>query len=274
MKQPILMLLTMVTSLCYAQDAERCKDIEPTYMQRLPGFYIGDCRFSEYKEHEFVYWVNGEATTLKKAGVYREIWYRKNPDDTRHFSSEQILLNYNNAILKNKGKVLDNSKTTMTASINGKEVVLQIPTSNSSDVGSYQVFMVEVASMTQEIALNLGEAIDTDGKATLYGILFDTGKSDIKPESAESLKKIIDYLNANPTVKIIVVGHTDNVGAFTNNMTLSKSRAESITNYLITTGKISSSRLMSDGVGSLCPVSTNATEEGKKRNRRVEIVKQ
>ena len=259
---------------CYAQDAERCKDIEPTYMQRLPGFYIGDCRFSEYKEHEFVYWVNGKATTLKKTGVYREIWYRKNPDDTRHFSSEEILLNYNNAILKNKGKVLDNSKTTMTASINGREVVLQIPTSNSSDVGSYQVFMVEVASMNQEIALNLGEAIDTDGKATLYGILFDTGKSDIKPESAESLKNIIDYLNANPTVEIIVVGHTDNVGAFTNNMTLSKSRAESIKNYLITTGKISSSRLMSDGVGSLCPVSTNATEEGKKRNRRVEIVKQ
>ncbi len=274
MKQQLFILLTMVTSFCYAQDVERCKDIEPTYLQRLPGFYIGDCRFSEYKEYEFIFYVNGEATKLNKSGIYREIWYRKNPDDTRHYSSDQILLNYNNAILKNKGKVLDNSKTTMTASINGKEVVLQIPSSNSSNALSYQIFMVEVASMNQEIELNLGEAIDSDGKATLYGILFDTGKSDIKPESAESLKNIIEYLNANPTVKIIVVGHTDYVGTFANNITLSKARAESIKNYLIATGKISSSRLMSDGVGPLCPVSTNATEEGKKLNRRVEIVKQ
>jgi len=274
MKQQLFIFLTMVSSFCYAQDTERCKDIEPTYLQRLPGFSISDCRFSEYKEYEFIYWVNGKATKLNKAGVYREIWYSKIPGETRNYSSDQILLNYNNAILKNKGKVLDNSKTTMTASINGKEVVLQIPNSNSSNAGAYQIFMVEVASMNQEIELNLGEAIDTDGKAILYGILFDTGKSDIKPESAESLKKITEYLNANPTVKIIVVGHTDNVGTFASNMTLSKARAESIKKYLITTSKISASRLLSDGVGPLCPVSTNSTDEGKKRNRRVEIVKQ
>lgn len=274
MKQQLFIFLTMVSSFCYAQDTERCKDIEPTYLQRLPGFYIGDCRFSEYKEYEFIYYVNGKATKLNKAGVYREIWFRKKSDDTRQYSSDQILLNYNNAILKNKGKILDNSKTTMTASINGREVVLQIPSSNSSNALAYQIFMVEVAPLNQEIELNLGEAIDTDGKATLYGILFDTGKSEIKLESAEALKDIIEYLNANPTVNIIVVGHTDNVGTFASNMTLSKTRAESIKNYLVTTGKISSSRLMSDGVGSLCPVSTNTTEEGKKRNRRVEIVKQ
>ncbi len=275
MKRLLTLCMIAISILSFGQnDAERCKDIEPAYLQRLPGFYIGDCRFSEYKEYEFVYWVNGKATKLNKAGIYREIWYRKIPGETRNYSSEQILLNYNNAILKNKGKVLDNSKTTMTASINGKEVVLQIPSSSSSDVGSYQIFMVEVASMNQEIELNLGEAIDTDGKAILYGILFDTGKSDIKPESADALKKITEYLNANPTVKIIVVGHTDNVGTFASNLTLSKARAESIKNYLINTGKISAALLMSEGVGPLCPVSTNSTEEGKKLNRRVEIVEQ
>jgi len=264
-----------ISVFSYSQkDTERCKDIEPTYLQRLPGFSISDCRYSEFNEKEFVYYIGGKAIKLKKSGVYREIWYQKIPNETRNFSSEQILQNYSNAILKNKGKVLDDKKTTMTASINEKEVTFQIPTSNSANVKAYQIFIVESASMNQEIELNLGEAIDTDGKAVLYGILFDTGKSDIKPESTESLKKITDYLNANPTVKIIVVGHTDNVGTFAGNMTLSKARAESIKNYLVTTSKIDASRLMSEGVGSLCPVSTNATEEGKKLNRRVEIVKQ
>jgi len=128
--------------------------------------------------------------------------------------------------------------------------------------------------MEQNIAINLGEAIERDGKAALYGILFDVGKSDIKPESAEALKQITDYLNTNPTVNIIVVGHTDNTGTYAANITLSKARADSIKNYLINTSKITTSRLMAEGVGPLCPVSTNNTEDGRKLNRRVEIVKQ
>ncbi len=275
MKTLLTLCMVAFSVFSFAQkDVDKCKDIEPTYLQRLPGFYIGDCKFSEYNEKEFVYYVSGKALKLNKAGVYREIWYQKIPGETRNFSSTQVLENYNNAILKNKGKILSENKTLMTASINGKEIVIQIPTSNSANVKSYQIFMVEVAQMNQEIELNLGEAIDTDGKAVLYGILFDTGKSDIKPESADALKKITEYLNANPTVKIIVVGHTDNVGTFASNMTLSRARAESIKNYLITTSKIAASRLLSEGVGPLCPVSTNSTDEGKKLNRRVEIVKQ
>jgi outer membrane protein OmpA-like peptidoglycan-associated protein len=118
------------------------------------------------------------------------------------------------------------------------------------------------------------EAIDKDGKARLYGILFDVGKSEIKPESSEALKQITDYLTTNQTIKVIIVGHTDNSGTYSNNMTLSKARAESIKNYLITKSKIAASRLLSEGVGQVCPVSNNNTEDGRKLNRRVEIVKQ
>ncbi len=275
MKKLITFLLLVYSIAAFSQqDNVKCKDIEPVYLERLPGFSISDCKFSEYNEKEFIYYVSGKAIKLIKAGVYREIWYQKTPGETRNFSSEQILLNYSNAILKNKGKVLDDKKTIMTASINGKEVVLQIPSSNSANVKAYQIFMIEAGQMEQEIELNLGEAIDSEGKAVLYGILFDTGKSEIKPESADALKKITDYLMGNPKVKIIVVGHTDNVGSFASNITLSKARGESIKNYLVTTSKIEASRLMSEGVGPLCPVSTNSTEEGRKLNRRVEIVKQ
>ena len=71
-----------------------------------------------------------------------------------------------------------------------------------------------------------------------------------------------------------MVGHTDNTGLFASNMTLSKARAKAVKDYLVNKGKIAATRLGSDGVGSLCPVATNGTEEGKALNRRVEIVKQ
>lgn len=268
-------LFTLVSFAQNPQDAKKCEGSEPTYINRMPGYYISECKNSEYNEYGFIYYVNGKANVLKKGGKYYEIWYRKDPSESRKFSSAQIVQNYVNAILKIKGKVLnEDKKTVMTASINGKEVYLEVSFSNSSDAGSYWIKVIEVEQMQQDIIVNMDEAIEKDGKIALYGILFDVGKSDIKPESAEALQQVTDYLNANPAVKIIVVGHTDNTGTYAGNITLSKARAESVKNYLINTGKIAGTRLMSEGAGQFCPVTTNTTEEGRKLNRRVEIVKQ
>jgi outer membrane protein OmpA-like peptidoglycan-associated protein len=240
----------------------------------MPGFYVTDCKNSEYNDAEFVYWVDGKVNKINKSGKYYHVFYYKKEGETRKFSSAQINQNYYNAILKVKGKVLDKKKTVFSASINGKEVYIQVHTAeNSTDAGSYNIEVVEVESMQQDIVVSLEEGIEKDGKIALYGILFDVGKSVIKPESAEALTQITDYLNANPAVKIIVVGHTDNTGTYAGNITLSKARAESVKNYLINTGKIAASRLMSEGAGQYCPVTTNSTEEGRKLNRRVEIVK-
>jgi OOP family OmpA-OmpF porin len=112
-----------------------------------------------------------------------------------------------------------------------------------------------------------------DGHMAVYGIYFDTGKSDIKPESAETLKEIATLLQKNPSLQIYVVGHTDNVGKFKDNMELSQKRAEAVVNELITKYKVSSTNLQAEGVGPLVPVATNDTKEGKELNRRVEIVK-
>ncbi|MBK9329297.1 MAG: OmpA family protein [Sphingobacteriales bacterium] len=278
MKQSLFALwLTMCTLTSFAQDAQdtpRCPDAEPSYLNRMPGFYITDCKNSDYNDVEFIYWVDGKANKINKSGKYYHIFYYKKESETRKFSGAQINQNYNDAILKVKGKVLDNKKTVFSASINGKEVYIQVHTAeNSTNTGSYNIEIVEVEAMQQDIVVSMEESIEKDGKIALYGILFDVGKSNIKPESAEALKQVIDYLNANPAVKIIVVGHTDNTGTYAGNITLSKARAESVKNYLINTGKIAASRLMSEGAGQYCPVSTNDTEEGKKLNRRVEIVK-
>ncbi len=156
----------------------------------------------------------------------------------------------------------------------GKTVYFQIDNAVDTDDRGFEIIIVEVEEMKQDIEVNISEGIDRDGKIALYGILFDVNKATIKPESEKALQTVIDYLNANPTVKIYVVGHTDNTGVFANNITLSKNRALAIKNYLVTTGKINPARLASDGVASLCPVSSNTSDEGKALNRRVEIVKQ
>ena len=112
-----------------------------------------------------------------------------------------------------------------------------------------------------------------DGHMAVYGIFFDTGKSNIKPESLETLTEIAALLKNNTSLQIYVVGHTDNVGNLKDNMELSQKRAEAVVNELITKYKVSSTSLQAQGVGPLAPVATNDTKEGKELNRRVEIVK-
>jgi outer membrane protein OmpA-like peptidoglycan-associated protein len=274
MKRVLTLCLALFSFTLFAQDVKRCESAEPFYVNRMPGFYISECKLSEYNTVEFVYYVKGDARKINEGGKHYDLYYFKNSDETRKFSEAQIIQNYFNAVVKIKGKALADKKTTLTASINGKEVYIQLHTAaNSTDTKSYRIEILEVEAMKQDVVVNLQEAIDRDGKASIYGILFDVGKSDIKAASAEAIKQITDYLNANPAVKIIVVGHTDNTGGYADNITLSKARAESVKNYLIKTGKITATRLLSEGAGQYCPVSTNDTEEGRRLNRRVEIVK-
>lgn len=272
----LLAAILFFTLTSYSQtDKPDCKNIEPSYLGRMKGFFLNNCTSSEYKEHEFFYHgLDGKSVRLKKAGEFRRINYQKDKNEPRTVSGDQIRLNYANAVKKIKGKCLSERNTFFSFTANGNEVFMAIEDADDSDDRGYNVVIVEVKAMNQEIEFSMKEGIDKDGKVALYGILFDTGKSDIKPESAETLKQIASYLNDNPAVKIIVAGHTDNTGTFDGNMTLSKARAESIKNYLIANGKIGTSRLISVGVGQACPVSTNDTEEGRKLNRRVEIVKQ
>jgi len=132
-----------------------------------------------------------------------------------------------------------------------------------------QVFTpLEVSS--NEISTGLKE----NGKIELYGIYFDTGKFNIKPESKPALEKIVKVLKDNPSLKLRIVGHTDNVGDFANNMLLSEQRAQAVLGALVQTYQIAKERLSAHGVASLAPLSTNSSEFGRAKNRRVELVQQ
>ncbi|OFX89573.1 MAG: hypothetical protein A2W99_14715 [Bacteroidetes bacterium GWF2_33_16] len=134
-----------------------------------------------------------------------------------------------------------------------------------------EVEAVETGMVSAEF---IAKGIQTDGHIAVYDILFETGKSDIKPESSATIKSVADYMNANPTKKFYIVGHTDNVGDFAANMTLSENRAKAVLNELITKYTVKAEQIKAYGVSSLAPVATNTTEEGKAKNRRVDIVEQ
>jgi len=106
----------------------------------------------------------------------------------------------------------------------------------------------------------------------LYGIFFDFDKADVKPESEPTLNEIANLLKQDTKLNLYVVGHTDNKGKFDYNVDLSKRRAAAVVKELTKKYGVSPNRLTPDGVGPLAPVSTNETEDGRKLNRRVELV--
>jgi len=121
-------------------------------------------------------------------------------------------------------------------------------------------------------AEEMAKQISNTGSIALYGIYFDFNKADIKPESQPTLEQITTLLKNQPKLKLLVVGHTDNVGTFPFNLDLSQRRANAVVNELVTSYGIDKNRLTPFGVSFASPVASNNTDEGRAKNRRVELV--
>ncbi|HEY0892821.1 MAG TPA: OmpA family protein [Cellvibrio sp.] len=145
-----------------------------------------------------------------------------------------------------------------------------------SQVGVQQVIVQEKAVQTGLVSVNadgLKQQIDADGKALIYGIYFDTGKAEIKSESKPTLDAIAELLKRNPDLLLYVVGHTDDTGDGSANVSLSKLRADSVVASLIKDYQVVANRLQAQGVGPYAPAGNNTSDAGKQKNRRVELVK-
>ncbi|MBD3225209.1 MAG: OmpA family protein [Caldithrix sp.] len=123
-------------------------------------------------------------------------------------------------------------------------------------------------------AQKIEDNIKLSGFISIYGIHFDTGKWNIKPESEPALKVIADFLKGHAQSRYYIVGHTDNVGNFADNMTLSEKRAQAVMTALTTEYGVDQKQIQAYGVASLCPITSNRTDAGKAKNRRVDIVEQ
>jgi len=188
----------------------------------------------------------------------------------------QIARNYENAAKKLGGKILYSEGRVMEAKIQKSGATTWVHAEAFNDGRNYELVIVESKPMDQEVTVDaaaLSQSIAATGKAAVYGIYFDTNKSEIKPESGPAIDEITKLLRQQPGLRLYVVGHTDNTGTLEANLKLSSDRAEAVVKALVSRG-IEAARLKPAGVGPYSPVSTNKTDEGKAKNRRVELVEQ
>jgi OOP family OmpA-OmpF porin len=272
----IFVAFSVLLSKGFAQEDEPgTKD--PALFNRMPGYYIANSETKEFDIHKFF---DGKKMASVE-GKVNIVTYRPKESMTTKPSELQIRRNYTNAIKKIGGKILFEGRSDQYEDNRYNREVLTgcIARENAevwTDVWSmgddYYVTVVEKHLMRQDIAASdMLDAINKNGFIAL-DIHFDTGKSTIKPESEPIIVQIVQLLNENADLKLSVEGHTDNVGDAKSNLKLSEERAKSVVAALTKAG-IAGSRLSAAGFGQDRPVADNRSEEGRAKNRRVELVK-
>ncbi len=119
---------------------------------------------------------------------------------------------------------------------------------------------------------NLTEALDTIGRAVLEDLAFATGSAQLTDAPSASLRELAEYLLSQPDLTVALVGHTDSSGSLDGNISLSKRRAGSVLERLATEYAVPRRQLEAQGMGYLAPIANNRSEEGREKNRRVEVI--
>ena len=246
-------------------DATGCKD--SPILTRFPGSYIA--AFSKKDDDTADFPIEGKPK-LHLEGALQTIIYQF----PRSARKPQVVRNLNTA-LRNAGYIFDYDSGpggVFTAHMGKTYVLVQI------DWGlSYSETILTQTQLKQEVvadAAALSSGLAKNGHMVVEGILFDTAKADLKPESKTALEQISKMLKQDPKMKVYVVGHTDNVGGLASNMDLSKRRSAAVVQALTSQYGVAADLLAPYGDGPYAPVASNDTEDGRSLNRRVELVKQ
>ena len=253
-----------------AQDPEPAND-HPS-VPRFPGMLMSSGTETDFNAFDFR--ISADDTTKRVEGKSWVFEYNLK-EGARHPSPLEIARNYANQFTSRGGKVIfqasDASVTTLMMPLGTGERWMHIQTNGDT----IEMAIIETAAMEQKVEFSADEMAAqaaATGKITLHGILFDTAKTDIKPESNPVLDEVATMMKKIAGLKFRIEGHTDNVGAKAANLTLSRGRAAAVKTALVARG-IEAARLTSDGLGDTKPVADNGTEDGRRQNRRVEMVK-
>lgn len=244
------------------------------YFSRMPNYYVDDNMDRDFDEFNFI---TADGIQTVEGKKYQAI-YSINDDKTAA-SALQIIRNYGNAVLSMSGTKLYDGEfpegrvgrvATFKVTKGDKELWLDVNVYN--DGNAFTVTLIEKEAMRQDItAGNLLNSLNSAGHVAVY-LNFDTGRADIKPEHDPILTEVYRLLADNPNLKLTIEGHTDTIGAAADNKLLSEKRAQAVVNTLVQRG-ISPDRLNAIGYGYEKPIADNSTEEGRAKNRRVELVK-
>jgi outer membrane protein OmpA-like peptidoglycan-associated protein len=266
-----LLMISFALSSAAEQDIKNGKD--HLLLSHMPDFRLSDYKELEFGSYKFI-GQDKKQVSIEGHKYYLEYKLQKGIPEPGEL---KIRRNIQDALKKIGGKVVFddnfNRVSTILLKKGAKETWVEVRSFNAM----YRLNIIERETMKQEVvadAAAMGNDINSTGHVAIYGIYFDTGKADLKLESDAALAEISTMLKNNGTLKLYVVGHTDNQGSFNLNMRLSKERAEAVVKALSGKYRIQISRLKPFGVASLVPVASNDSEEGRAKNRRVELVKQ
>ena len=268
-----LLLLSAVASIfstavsAQAQDAKGC--VDSPLISRIPGSTITGCTHMADDTFDFAL---KDRTSKHLEGDLTRIVYHF-PDSV---SFPQVVRNLSTA-LHTAGYTFEQDpiQTQNDFVVHQGKTWIKFDFFGNHD-GMREIILKETA-VTQDVvatAAVLSGGLTGNGHVVVPGILFDTAKADVKPESSAALQEIVKLMQQNAKLKIFVVGHTDNVGPVAANLDLSKRRAAAVVAVLTSQYHVAPDRLQSFGAGPYAPVSTNTTDEGRTQNRRVELVAQ
>lgn len=269
----VLLLATSIAASAQMSDFKGFKD--PALFTRMPHYFLTsedsvvDKAFDSYE-----FYLEEGAKAVE--GHHMRYVYSFDEAAGNMPSTLQIVRNYEAAARKIGGQILwdDVRRATIKIAKNGQETWAFLEAFN--DGRSYELHIVERGQMKQDVvadAAALQSGLKDAGHVEVPGIFFDFGKAEIKPESEAALGEVVKLLRTNSGWKVWVVGHTDNVGTAEGNLTLSAARSAAVVKALGLKG-VDVRRLAPHGAGPFAPVASNDTEEGRARNRRVELVKQ
>jgi OmpA-OmpF porin, OOP family len=271
MKRRNLFLLTATVSFLIGpaafspgQDAAGSKD--HPLLSRMKDFTISSYEVKDFDSHGFRDSKGGDLTVEgRKFVIQYEV-----KEGAKAPTPLQITRNYVNAVKKIGGSAFEYTEGTAFLSLkkDGKEAWVEVFATGES----YTLTIVERGEMAQEVTANdMLKALKEKGRIALY-IHFDTGKAVIKPESRNVIGQVVSLLKENTDLKVAVEGHTDNVGNAPSNQTLSEMRAQAVVEAIVKEG-VDGKRLSAAGFGQTRPLADNKTEDGRAKNRRVELVK-
>jgi outer membrane protein OmpA-like peptidoglycan-associated protein len=279
MMKALIGILSFMATVAFAQD-DVAKSKDHPLLTRYPKSHIVEYE-KNFNSVEFAIGTkNREPERKAIEGDATILTYFHNSPESQP-SALQVIRNYQNAIKAIGGEVVyerlpkegDGGETTLKVATGGKEVWVRLEVGIfSAPTQSYKLWVVEVAQMQQVVSANkLLDELNKNGYIALY-INFDTGKWDLKADGQATVAEIVKMMKGAPTLKLAVEGHTDNVGQAASNKTLSEKRAQSVMAAVVA-GGIDAKRLTAAGFGQEKPIADNRGEEGRAKNRRVELVK-
>ncbi len=275
----LTLVLASVSALAQDEDEEAPAAKDTPYFSGMPNYKIIDSYDKGFADYNFF---NGQdCNTLEGKKSHRAYTLKEEAEPS---SDLQISRNYANAVKNMGGTVIfegicegascaeNCGYRMMVGKVLKGDNELWVEVVPFNDGGDYYITLIAKEAMKQDVtASSMLDALNTSGRVALY-INFDTGKAIIRPDSEPIIDQIVQMMKTTANLELSVEGHTDNVGDSKSNQVLSENRASAVVKAIVAQG-IDAKRLSASGHGQDKPIADNSTEEGRAKNRRVELVK-